>query len=478
LANGATSRISPAALAVVAVIGVPVLVGQVAKPEADKPEPTETELKVRLDDSETNGSESARLRVLTDGAVPTASAILADDGGRDPVTVRALPAKECTGLPKRRATSSNKQTEWCLELNGIADGRTAAGTVASSGTMLALTVNRREPLFPWPFAVAALGLLIGGLILVVPRWLTKQVKTALLNRLLKDNDTANVERKVEGLNAWVAARREAGTKDDALLAVLAGVLERGPPAARRARQDLGEAVRVTPLPASHGFVEAAAAEAGRRDHELDDFLKPDGTTRDVHQARDWLTALAQLERQSTQLTVAQHEIESTLAAEGECRADADAALTAARAAFAKVSAPEEADAIEEKIETVHQAIAAARERPECRAQEGFFVMGGGAGVAASPAGTPVEMLDLGTAGLPQLETPSIGLLRLVTFALMAIVTLWALMALWQSVYEPKDAFGTLDDYLALLTAAIGSGAAGAVLGLVAIWDRHSAGEAE
>jgi hypothetical protein len=61
----------------------------------------------------------------------------------------------------------------------------------------------------------------------------------------------------------------------------------------------------------------------------------------------------------------------------------------------------------------------------------------------------------------------------VTAALVVLVLAWAILALQQTIYHPNAAFGTGSDYLALLTAAIGSGAAGSVIALVAIWDPSS-----
>jgi hypothetical protein len=383
---------------------------------------------------------------------------------------------ECSGLPLRRATSVEDGTEWCLALNGIDDGRKVSGAVASSGTTLTLTVNRREPIWPWPLLAALAGLLVGALVLLVPRWLSGQVRAALLNRLLDDNDAAGQEHKVDGLREWVATQREAGAKDDALLPVLSGVIARGPPAARRARHDLAEAVRVSLLSTSHPFVEAAIATAEKRGHSLDDFLKPDGTVRDVHPAREWLTALAQLERQDTQLAVAQQEMESTLTA-GECRTKPGEALTAVRAVLSTVDSPKEVEGVDEKLEAAKQAIALAQERPECRVRDAFFVMGGGGGALSAPGAPPAEMLDLGTPGLPEPATASTGLLQALTGVLVLLITAWALLALMQGVYEPKPAFGTTADYIALITAAIGSGAAAAVLGLVAIWNPREAADA-
>jgi hypothetical protein len=87
------------------------------------------------------------------------------------------------------------------------------------------------------------------------------------------------------------------------------------------------------------------------------------------------------------------------------------------------------------------------------------------------------MLDLGTPGLPEPATASTGLLQALTGVLILLITAWALLALMQGVYEPKPAFGTTADYIALITAAIGSGAAAAVLGLVAIWNPREAVDA-
>lgn len=467
---GALPRTSQATIAVVVVVAVPVLVGQVAE-APETPKPTETSLTANLEGSETDGEE-ANLRVLTDGDPPatTRQAVLTDDGGRHPVTVSTQPADACAELEARRATGAGAGTEWCLRLTGLDDGRKVSGAVASSGTTLALTVNRREPIWPWPLLAALGGLGVGLLILLIPRWLRGRIRTALLNKLLDENDSAGEEKKVEGLREWVTTKREAGEKDDDLLPVLFGVIERGPPAARRARHELAEAIRVTPVSASHRFAKAARDAAGRRDHLLADFLDDDGAVRDVHPAREWLAALAQLAQIEVGLAVLQREIESTLVV-GECRTKPEAALETAAAAFSSADSAKEVDALEAKLDDVEQAIEVAKAEPGCAGgHERLFAAGGGTIRAGGPAAPPVEILDLGTSGLPRLADPSIGLLSRITIAVGLIVFAWALLALYQGVYEPKPAFGTTVDFIALITAAIGSGAAAALLGLAANWD--------
>ena len=88
----------------------------------------------------------------------------------------------------------------------------------------------------------------------------------------------------------------------------------------------------------------------------------------------------------------------------------------------------------------------------------------------------LELLELGTFGVP--PAPALGLLRVATSVFVLAVIAWALLALDLGVYEPKPAFGTASDYVALITAAFGSGAAGAVLGLLAVWDRRALADNE
>ena len=68
---------------------------------------------------------------------------------------------------------------------------------------------------------------------------------------------------------------------------------------------------------------------------------------------------------------------------------------------------------------------------------------------------------------------SLGRVWMVTATLILLVLVLAVVALQQTVYQPNAAFGTASDYLALLTAAIGSGGAGSVLALFAIWSPSS-----
>jgi hypothetical protein len=56
---------------------------------------------------------------------------------------------------------------------------------------------------------------------------------------------------------------------------------------------------------------------------------------------------------------------------------------------------------------------------------------------------------------PRIVRPSVWKLRIVTAALVVIVTLWTCFQLKATVYDTKATFGVFDDYLVLATAAFG-----------------------
>lgn len=457
------------ATALVAVFFLPIVVGEVTKPPEDPP-PTERSLKVRLVGAEKDEGEQAQLRVAAAGSPPATAVRLTDDGGQHAVRGK-VSRSGCADVPLRRLPGPTATQQWCITLAGLDDGRQVTGVLTGAKTKLSLTVARRASFVPWPLVVLIAGLAGGFVALLLPPWLRRKVRSGLLDQLLSENERARTPERVDGLRDWVKDRRAVGSSDDALLPLIAGVVERGPSAGRRARRALLDALRIGSLPPTHRFV-AAARHRAKEPHKREDFLSDEGQLHEVHPLRDWVTALAQLERQLDEIKLAQSEIEVWL--KEQCRDEPNAALETALSTWESVDKPSETDGVDSALDQVQQAIAQARSRDECRQElEIRFATAMPATTRNLLAPPPTEPMDLHPHEPPSAPPPSrLQLLRAITALVLVVVAVWTVVTLHQTVYEPKDAFGSLVDYVALWTAALGSGAAAAMVTLLAPWNPH------
>lgn len=207
---------------------------------------------------------------------------------------------------------------------------------------------------------------------------------------------------------------------------------------------------------------AAAIEA----HEAA-LLKPrvDRTVTFTDAAAAWLH---HLESEKAALDKAQVEIDGI--ADPAKKVEPQAALTDARAALGAASSPADAEGVSEARKKVEIAIQKAK---QATPQVDFLVAGPGRGSRAAAARAADEIAGLGRR---LFSSGSLGGLKVITYALAGLIAAWAILALHQTIYASNPAFGTDADYLALITAAIGSGAVGSILGLMAIWDPSSPAE--
>lgn len=211
------ARASQTGLALVAIVAVPVLVAQTAQPE---PKPEENKLTVRLTGPERTDA-GGRLRLRAADAAPMAPTLLLSADGLDSATVNAVDSKQCARMSIRQTSNAVGGHQWCLEIRGIRDGDELSGVVTGAGDKLTLSVARRAEFFWKPFLVAITGLLVGALVLLVPRSLRTSIRSAVLEQLLDENDAAAASAQIADLRTWVGSRREKGETDDALLPIVA-----------------------------------------------------------------------------------------------------------------------------------------------------------------------------------------------------------------------------------------------------------------
>lgn len=466
---------SSAAAVIVAIVVVPSLVGEVSAPdEAEAPKPIEASIKTMVEGDELVDSDSALLRIRAKGN-PPAAGVLASGSGLGAVDVREATVADCEGLPEHRVAAADARSQWCLELEGIGAGDQVEGKLNAPGTILSLTVSRRVPFFPGPFLVVFAGLLLGGLVGLLPGLFRERARRGLIDSTLAENDAAVPAAQVASMGEWVKARLAAGESASDLMPVVREVCRKGPANARAARAALADRLGRSTLEPDHAFVEAATLEAEKQTHERKDFLEDDGTRRG-HPAYEWIAAIAELERQKKELIA----LAGAIAAlpEPPQRVKPEEKLAEANAAFGSADKPGKVAAVDSRISAVQEAIVREQQGMEAPA-EGLrmLVLGGYAerfdlgplAYRAGPAGVGAEPPPSTPADAVDRAKLKLAPWKVVTAAFIVLVAAWAFLSIQQTVYAPKEAFGSWPDYFALLTSAVGSGAAGAVIALVGIW---------
>jgi hypothetical protein len=442
--------------------------------DSSTPKPAEGSLSIGLSREEKSGADGAYLRILAKGPFDAPSTTLLDAAGQSPVEVTEADAAQCDQLDEHRALASGADREWCLRLDGIADATKVEGSIAASQTSLKLTVSRRTGFLGTPLVLVLLGVLAGIIVILLPPWLKNRIRPRLLNATIKKNDEASSEDAVSGLRDFVDDRRELGDEDDVLLPLVTKVIKRGPNQARAARARLKAALRdVDGIPAR--FAESAAEEAGRADNKREDFLDEEAKLVD-HPAEKYLDALEELREQNRVLEHLRSEVAAI--PDPAARAKASEKVQAADSLLNALVKPEQVGDVDDALQEIRLAIAAATESgPTVKAE--ILSRLSPVNVAADESirvrsdrwgPRPRSSGEISRAIRQASPRTSVGPYILVTLAICLLVVAWAILAIEQSVYEPKDAFGTFDDYVALVTAAIGSGAAASVIGFVALFD--------
>lgn len=466
-------------MSIFAVIAIPVLVG-----EATEPAPTakKAALTIQLGSSEIRSSDKAEVHIQAAGKPPRETTLLTGADGLKLVRARSRKSKkkieECLQRPVHHADPTLGGEDWCIALGGIDDGSAVSGLLKGKETELTLAVNRRAEFCSSPLLVIVIGLILGGLSIPLARFARLSVRKARLDNLLEKNENAEDGKKIVDLKKWVTEQRDgsgamAKKNDDQLLPVVTDLVRRAPRIAAEAKALLSKARASSALPPTQNAIKAAGEELKREELKILDFVKTDGTPA-IHPARQLAEVLTKLGTEAARLRKLEETIDAL-----EKPTKPREALGLAQARFDTTADLDDLTELLGLIDKVEQAIAVAR--PDRAADER---------VAAFAFAGPVELVTAlamphetvlathpaqGSAKtgkwIGRLIVP--GILTLLVFLFTAAV---AVLAIKVAAYDPKPAFGSDADYLALLVAAIGSGATGTLLGIISVWDPLSPAE--
>jgi hypothetical protein len=457
----APTRALGASAAIVVLVALPLII---APAKEDKPTPVKGALTVEL-----SGDQGAAhpYPIKTSGPepAPTESATLRNATGEH--TGMATPVGgRCASASSRVAFPGDEVTEWCVELEKIAPGHELTGTLTAGANELALTVHRRDGFWMGPALVLLGGFAAGFAVALVPRWLRGLVRWIVLMRMVTDNERRTSEaEKIVGLQDWVAGRKLQGDTRESLIAAVHRVISSGPARAAAARQRLKQAIEALHALKDHELVKAAGPIANAAGNKITDFFSG-GEERKQHPADDWAAALGALADYRADLDDLQRAMGNI---EPDLRGPSQRELDAAEEAFKQVKAPDDLTTMAAPLDAVRVAInhglaetnARIRHR---RAADGETV----APTAPQPHRIALEtLIPLGLSAGTLTGWALIA--QTATAILVGIALVYAFFTIKQAGYDAKPLFHADSDYLALFSAALASGAAATILGLVGSW---------
>ncbi|MBV9581746.1 MAG: hypothetical protein JO057_24465 [Chloroflexi bacterium] len=413
----------------------------------------------------TSGDET--LLVEAAGPAPTSSYLISKDGT---VQLRAspLPTAECSSEQKHYTGLGS--TPWCLKVTGVVPATAATGTLMGASASVALTLNVRNPWFPWPTIVALLGLLVAATLLyfsgtAVPDWVAQSL---LDSRVRRDVGT------IENLENWL--RDSAGhlTKADQLARVT--WMERyGLQSVHGLREKLSaalaQAVEIPPPAPLHAAARTEADKAGGP-VDASDMVGTDGKVA-TSPAEQLLTLVNQAHKQIDDWNNQLGALLPHITCE-EHRKQADALIGHTRALFPLLSAS--------MIDDVGRSMRTTLERVALFVQQDAVAESAAmltAAVAIRAAGRPLaataaDPAPAGGVAVGPLagfgRTAAVGLF---TLALVTLLMLVAAATALTTTYFPNTTFGSATDYLTLFTGAFASAGVAGVLGVVLAWTKAS-----
>ena len=429
---------------------------------------TTTPVPLRIQLTQSPGKSSDQT-LLLEAAGPAPTSYLISQDGTVQLTASPLPTADCNAAQKHYTGLGS--TPWCLKVTGVQPAIAATGTLTGANASVALTLDVRNPWFPWPTIAAILGLLVAGTLLyftgtAVPAWLAQ----ALLDwRVQRDAGT------IGDLQHWLQESAGHLTKADQLARVT--WMERyGVKSVRGLRAKLSAALmQAVEIPTASPLHAAAKTEADKAGGPVDaaDMVGTDGKVatspaeqllalvKQAHeQIDDWNQQLAEL---LTHVTDEEH------------RRQADALIGHTRALFPLLS-KSMMDDIGRAMRTTLERVAVFVQQDAAAESVAMLT----AAVAIRTAGTPSAVAAPSPAragGLPAGplagfgRTAAVGLFTLVLVTLLMLVaTATALSA----TYFPDTTFGSVTDYLTLFTGAFASAGVAGVLGVVLAWTKASA----
>ncbi len=415
------------------------------------------------------GTSGDQMLLLEAAGPPPTNTYLISKDGASQLTVSPLPTADCRAEQKHYTGLGS--TPWCLKVTGIAPAIAATGTLTGASASIALTLDVRNPWFPWPTIAAVLGLLVAGTLLyftgtAVPAWVAQSL---LAWRVRRDAAT------IGHLQSWL--RDSAGHLTNADQLARVTWMERyGVQAVRGLREKLSAALlQAEEIPAASPLHAAATQEADKAGGPVDatDMVGTDGKVA-TSPAEQLLTLVKQAHKQiddwNKQLDALLPHITSE-----EHRQQANALIEHTRALFPLLSASM-MDDISRAMRTTLERVAVFVQQDAAAQPDAMLT----AAVAIRTAATPLAAAALGPepsggvaagplAGFGRTAAVGLFTLALVTL-LMVIATATALTA----TYFPDTTFGSVTDYLTLFTGAFASAGVAGILGVVLAWTKASA----
>lgn len=384
-------------------------------------------------------SQDRLVAVLADGSAPVARSFLVSTDGRRVASVVAVDEEQCDG-EKRRRTGVGDDL-WCLAIEDLDAAAELSGTVRGPDTELKLTTSVRHGSLGLPLVVSLGAILAGAAVAFVVATRRRSVREQTLDRLVARNEAA-----LPGLAEWVQRRRVEVDVDDLVKAVNR-LVDHGLRAVVGAKQDLTVALGASTLRSDHPVVVAGQDAAAAPIH-VSQMVDPDGTALDLETRRlaDLLSAVASCDRLVVQVR------QGAAGRTGP-------AWDAVRARCSTWDA--DRDTLQPTTPVAHVVTASRDIRRQFRA-----------------AGGDAGHLEPRWAGRGQ-HAPAAPVTPAVRRAPRRVSATWAMaltalvgtgvLALWGAVIQPKVAFGSASDYLALfITGATASAATGVAGALAAI----------
>jgi hypothetical protein len=451
-------------VALFVIVAVPVLVAQ----QNDQPAPpTEAKLTVRLSGDQGGKGHPFHIRVRAAGKQPFTPSKLVDSTGLKTASVVGDAPNSCLNAEIRDVGNGHKL--WCLKLSDVAEGAELSGVASGPGTKLTLTVTRRHSFVWLPLLVLIAGLIVAVVGALAPKGLRRFVRRVALARLLESNRSASADQAISGLDAWVATQLARGSDPSSVFSTIDPVVRQGPDQARSARQSLSNSLAGDPLGARHPFAVAALAEAVRTDHRAEDFLQATGKLRAEHPANEWLAGLDKMKKNLRELNAGEQTIVGKI--QPGCRSAATRALNTVRVTFTRIMARDEVSDLDGPLDTLSKTIDETLADPACRLSdeeiegtswwEGIPDLEQARGVPAT-----TQPLELEAPG--GVQTGAMLAVVLTIGACLAVVG-FAGLTVEQAAYNDKPTFASFHDYFTLFSAALASGAAAAVISLLAYW---------
>jgi hypothetical protein len=353
-----------------------------------------------------------------------------------------------------------------------------------------LSVTRKDG-----YVLAALVLALGLAAAFFVTWFAKGLERLIgglrLADLLDRNARAQAN-TIDDLDTWVNGKLKSGDSATTVLSALAKLPPNGARAVREGRQALATALAASGIPSGAAYRDTAQEEAGRPDVNVDDLLD-DGKAKPVR-AQQLLEGLNQLDADTKLLSDLEADVNAHLVE--ACRKKPLEKIVAAQTVLTTIDTPERIAELTQPLTEAKVAYAVATRRPDCLAVRaavsraahetavGAYLRASGIdfgveeliGQFTDATEEKVETIFERVRALPQpvhlrgkqlRRETRLG--KALTALAIVAVGVFTVLTVWQAAYASKPDFAGFADYFALFSAALASGAAASVLGILAYW---------